>query len=251
MNLSLSDRSELDRSASEARKIVVKPIHTDRYLNPPANTPYPLEYSFHLLGDATGRRVLDLGCGSGEELIPLIRRGANVVGIDISPDLITIAKRRLLEEKLEADVRVGSAYDTELQDSSVDVIFCMSLIHHLDLPRLRKEMLRILRPGGFIVLKEPVRFSRTYDRLRSFLPNRQDVSDDEYPLTEDEFLGFQEGFQSDGLRFFRLPLVPLVQWAGPAASHAAFRLSNSLLAKFPAISSYATVAVVRLHKAAA
>lgn len=251
MSLSPRDRSELDRSASEARKIVVKPIQTDRYLNPPANTPFPLEYSFHLLGDATDLRVLDLGCGSGETLIPLIRRGANVIGIDISPDLIAIARRRLCEEKLEAEVRVGSAYDTELQDSSVDVIFCMSLIHHLELPRVRNEMLRILRPGGFIVLKEPVRFSRTYDRLRSFLPNHQDISDDEYPLTEDEFVGFQEGFKNDGLRFFRLPLVPLVQRTVPAASRAAFRLSNSLLTKFPAISFYATVAVVRLRKAAA
>ncbi len=251
MNLSSGDRSELDRSASEARKIVVNPIQIDRYLNPPADTPYALEYSFHLLGDATGLRVLDLGCGSGEELVPLIRRGANVIGIDVSPDLIAIAKHRLCEERLEGDVRVGSAYDTGLQDSSVDVIFCMSLIHHLELPRVRTEMLRVLRPGGFIVLKEPVRFSRTYDRLRSFLPNHQDISDDEYPLTEDEFIDFQEGFKSEGLRFFRLPLVPLAQRFAPAASPATFRLSNSLLTKFPAMSFLATVAVIRLRKAAA
>jgi len=250
MNLPVALQSELSRSASEARKIVVNFVPTDRYLNPPANTPYPLEYSFHLLGDATGRRVLDLGCGSGEELIPLIRRGANVIGIDVSPDLIAIAERRLCEGRLEAELRVASAYATELPDSSVDVIFCMSLIHHLELSRSKDEMLRILRPGGFIVLKEPIRFSRAYDRLRSFLPNHEDISDDEYPLTKDEFLGFQERFKSDGLRFFRLPLVPLVQRTIPAAQIPAFRLSNSLLTKFPSLSHYATVAVVRLRKSA-
>jgi SAM-dependent methyltransferase len=246
-NLPIRDQSELSRSASEARKTVLKPIQTARYLRPPANTPFPLEYSFYLLGDATGRRVLDLGCGSGEELIPLVHRGASVIGIDISPDLIALAERRLREQGVKAEVRVGSAYDTELPNSSVDVIFCMSLIHHLDLPRVKREMLRILRPDGFIVLKEPIRFNRSYDFLRSLLPNQEDISDDEHPLTKDEFLAFQEGFKSHGMRFFRLPFVPLAERIVPATYRAAFRVSDFLLTNLPAISCFATVAVVRLQ----
>jgi len=143
---------------------------------------------------------------------------------------------------------VGSAYDTELPDSSVEVIFCMSLIHHLDLPRARAEMLRVLRPGGLVVLKEPIRFSAGYGVLRSFFPSHEDISEDEHPLTRDEFRTFQEGFDSDGLRFFRLPFVPLVQRAIPKTTRTVLRTSDFLLRALPALSRYATVAVVRLRK---
>ncbi len=145
---STRDQSEIERSASEASKIVVKPVDVDRYLNPQANTPFALEYAFYLLGNVQGKVVLDLGCGSGETLIPLIRRGASLIGIDLSPDLIAIARRRLSDERLSATTYVGSAYETNLSNNSVDVIFCMSLIHHLDIATVREEMRRILRPGG-------------------------------------------------------------------------------------------------------
>jgi len=42
------DRAEIRRSAQEARKIVLKPADVERYLNPPADTAYALEYAFHL-----------------------------------------------------------------------------------------------------------------------------------------------------------------------------------------------------------
>jgi hypothetical protein len=109
-------------------------------------------------------------------------------------------------------------------------------------------MLRVLRPGGIEILKEPIRFSRGYGLVRSFLPAQEDVSDDEHPLSEDELQLVQKGFESDGLRFFRLPFVPLTQRVAPGATQAAFRFSDRLIAAFPLISRYATSAVVRLRK---
>lgn len=249
--LSTRDRLEVERSASEASKIVIKPVEVDRYLNPPANTAFPLEYAFHLLGDVRGKTVLDLGCGSGETLIPLVRRGAHVIGLDISPDLIEIARKRLEKAGLEATVRVGSAYETELPDASVDVLFCMSLIHHLDIARVREEMRRVLRPSGFVVLKEPVRFSKGYGFLRSLLPSHQDVSEYEHPLTRDEFRTIQEGFEVDGLRYFRLPFVPLVRRVLPGGQRKAYRLSDWMIRAFPKTTGYATTAAMRLRKAQA
>jgi SAM-dependent methyltransferase len=245
--LSVRDRSEVVRSASEAAKIVVKAAEINRYLNPSADTVYPLEYAFYLLGETRGKTVLDLGCGAGEELMPLLGRGANVIGIDISPELIDIAKRRLNDAQLSATVRVGSAYETGLPDGSVDIIFCMSLIHHLNIPRVKKEMQRVLRPGGFIVLKEPIRFSKVYAFLRSLLPAHEDISEYEHPLTQDELQTFQDGFVVDGLRLFRLPIVPVAQRLFPSLERNFFRLSNWALKKFPVTAHYATVAVLRLQ----
>jgi SAM-dependent methyltransferase len=250
MSNDLSERArlEVERSASEARKIVLQPVEVDRYLNPPPDTPFPLEYAFYLLGDVRGKRVLDIGCGSGETLIPLARRGADATGADISPDLITIANRRLKEAGVEARAEVGSAYETGYPDQSFDVVFCMSLIHHLDIAMVRDEMRRVLRPGGYIVLKEPIRFSKGYDFLRSLFPSHEDISEFEHPLTREEFTEVQEGFRVDGLRFFRLPFVPLAQRAMPSARRSAYFVSAWILHHMPAASRYATAGAMRLTK---
>ena len=239
---------EVERSAAEASKIVLRPVEVDRYLDPPKDTPFPLEYAFYLLGDVRGKTVFDMGCGSGETIIPLVHRGAQVSGIDISPELIAFAQRRLKAADLSANVRVGSAYETGMPDGSVDVVFCMALIHHLDIATVRDEMKRILRPGGYIVLKEPIRFSKGYDLLRSLLPAHDDISEYEHPLTREEFSIVQEGFQVDGLRFFRLPFVPIAQRISPAARRNAYLASGWILDKFPTAARYATTAAVRLHK---
>jgi SAM-dependent methyltransferase len=156
MNSQLTERNqaEIERSASEASKIILKPIdrtQIDRYLNPPADTPHGLEYAFHLLGDIRDKTVLDLGCGTGENIVPLLERGARVIGMDISPDLIALAQQRLCNAGLEASLSAGDAYATGLPDESVDVIFCMALIHHLDINLVRNEMWRVLRKGGAII----------------------------------------------------------------------------------------------------
>lgn len=252
MGMDLSEREQLEvgRSASEASKIVVKPVQVDRYLNPPPKTPFPLEYVFHLLGEVRGKTVLDLGCGSGENIIPLVHRGAHVIGIDISPDLISMAQQRLDNAGLNAIVRVGSAYKTELADESVDIVLSVSLIHHLDIAPAREEMRRVLRPGGFIVLKEPVRFSQGYGRLRSILSSHEDISEYEHPLTREELRAFQQGFAVTGLRYFRLPFIPLVQRVVPALQRPFWYASDRILIVLPSLERYATSVALRLQKRA-
>jgi SAM-dependent methyltransferase len=247
------DRAEIERSASEASKVVLKPLdraQIDRYLNPPADTPYGLEYAFHLLGDVRGKTVLDLGCGTGENIVPLLERGARVIAMDISPDLVAIAQKRLADANLEASVRVGSAYETGLPDESVDTIFCMALIHHLDIKLVRDEMWRILRKNGVVVLKEPIRFSKAYAWLRSLLPASEDVSEYEHPLTREELATMIQPFKVEGARYFRLPFVPLVSRVLPSKSDTALKASNWMLRHWPAAERYATGVAARLQKTA-
>ncbi len=68
--LSEWERVEAERSAAEASHIDVANLVADetqvvRYLGPPADTCYPLEYSYHLLGDERGKTVLEYACGDG------------------------------------------------------------------------------------------------------------------------------------------------------------------------------------------
>src|SRR5258708_6483362 len=89
------DRAEIERSAKEAPQIEIgRPdrVELKRYLNPPSDTAFSLEYAYWLLPDVRGKTVLDFGCGSGENLVPLVERGARVIGIDISPELIALSR---------------------------------------------------------------------------------------------------------------------------------------------------------------
>jgi SAM-dependent methyltransferase len=249
--LSLRDQAEVERSSVEAQNTVLKPVdplQVARYLAPPPTTPFALEYAFHLLGDVNGKSVLDLGCGTGSNLVPLIKRGAHTIGIDISPDLIRLARKRMDDAHLQSALQVGSAYDTGLPDASVDVIYCMSLIHHLEIARVREEMQRVLVPGGRIILKEPIRFSSTYTRLRKLLPAKDEVSDYEHPLTEHELATMTAPFQVEGKRFFRLPIVPLVNMVLPSMTQSLGKTDYHLLKRYPALERYATMVVMRLIK---
>jgi SAM-dependent methyltransferase len=245
--LDVRERDEIERSAAEAKETVLRPAEVERYLNPPADTAYPLEYAYYLLGDVRGKTVLDFGCGTGENIIPLKRRGANVIGIDISPDLIELAKRRALDAHVEADLRVASAYNTGLPDQSIDVIFSIALIHHLEIPRVQQEIARILRKDGYVVLQEPIRFSAAYNRLRNLLPARGDISEYEHPLTADEFKQLTEFFISSDTRWFRLPFVALYIRIFSKAPRLLWRASNWIINRVPPARRYATVAVTRLR----
>jgi SAM-dependent methyltransferase len=249
--LSERNQAEIERSASEAGKVVVKPVSradVDRYLNPRADTPYGLEYAFHLLGDVQGKTVLDLGCGIGDSILPLLEHGARVIAIDISPELVAIARQRVANDRYEATLMVGSAYETGLPNESVDVIFCMALVHHLDIRLVRSEMWRILRKGGVVILKEPVRFSKGYAWLRGLLPAKNDISDYEHPLTREELATLVEPFKVEGIRYFRLPFVPLISRALPSMGEATWKASNWILQRWPVAQRYATAVTTRLEK---
>jgi len=249
--ISERDRAEIERSAEEARRIILAGedrTQIDRYLNPPSNTLYPLEYAFYLLGDIRGKTVVDLGCGTGENIVPLVRREARVIGIDISPDLIGLAQQRLQNAHLEATLKVGSAYDTGLESGSVDIVFCMALIHHLDIGRARDEMLRILAKGGVVILKEPIRFSKTYAFLRSLLPAAENISEFEHPLTRAELATMTQHFEAQEARYFRLPWLPLVAKGLPFLRSAAWKADRWTLRRFPAAQHYATNVAMRLVK---
>lgn len=257
--LNVWERAEAGRSAAEASHIDVANLLADetqvvRYLNPPADTCYPLEYAFHLLGDVRGKTVLEYGCGDGLNTLALARRGAQVKALDISPDLIDIARQRLTANHLMADVEfiVGSAHDLPLPDDSVDVVFGIAILHHLDLALSAREVSRVLRKGGLAIFQEPARNSKLIKVLRGLIPyHSPDVSPFERPLTDKELATYAEGFSSHSSKAFLLPTTSLVS-AVPALRnrwiHTCHRVDAAVIQRLPSLAAYATVRVIEMVK---
>src|SRR4051812_29418767 len=161
------ERAEIARSTFEAlhtpdSRLVADERQVARYLRPATHTVYPLEYAYALLADVGGRTVVDFGCGSGANSLLLARRGARVIGVDISEALIRLARRRLEVNGLadRAQFIGGSAHDVPIKDAVVDVVLGIAVLHHLNVDAASREVHRILKPGGRAIFQEPVRDSR-------------------------------------------------------------------------------------------
>jgi ubiquinone/menaquinone biosynthesis C-methylase UbiE len=102
------------------------------------------------------KRVLDLGCGSGRNLIYLAKQSFDAYGIDIAKHGIEIAKKWLKKEGLKANLKVGNIYKKlPYKDNFFDAIISVRVINHgkiQDIRKLIKEIERILKPKGFIFI---------------------------------------------------------------------------------------------------
>jgi 2-polyprenyl-3-methyl-5-hydroxy-6-metoxy-1,4-benzoquinol methylase len=105
----------------------------------------------------TGAAV-DLGCGTGVVSMALAERGFRVTGIDHSPEMLEIARRKAAEHGLgdRVELRAGDVLDPGIEPGSADVVTCQGLLHHLeDLEPCVEVIARTLRPGGSFYISEP------------------------------------------------------------------------------------------------
>jgi SAM-dependent methyltransferase len=107
------------------------------------------------LGVTKGMKVLDLGCGDGTTALPEAKLGADVLGVDIAANLVEAGNRRAKDSGLtNCRFQEGDASDLrDLKDASFDLV--VSIFGAMFAPRpfdVAKEMARVTRPGGRIVM---------------------------------------------------------------------------------------------------
>jgi ubiquinone/menaquinone biosynthesis C-methylase UbiE len=96
--------------------------------------------------------LLDVGCGTGN-ILAQIQGEKALFGIDLSPQMIEAAKQNLGQK---ATVVVGDAEKLPWNNSMFDTVCCTFSFHHYPNPlNVLKEMQRVLKPGGFLVLADP------------------------------------------------------------------------------------------------
>ena len=129
---------------------------------------WTLERTLAELGDLTGKRVLDVGCGSGRYAAAAAERGADVVGIDLSPAMLALAATRARERGVSKRCRfVEAGFDGFDPDGRFDVVLMISVLEYRnslrsDLARLRaltldRAIVNVPRPHSWQTIVRRVR----------------------------------------------------------------------------------------------
>ena len=107
---------------------------------------YPWLYEAAEFRDHAGEKVLEVGCGSGCDLLQFAKHGAVATGVDITDRHLELARQRVgsLAAVVKADMR-----HLPFPDASFDYVYSHGVLHHCsEAEQAASEMLRVLRPGG-------------------------------------------------------------------------------------------------------
>lgn len=170
--------------------------------------PYlPAEYPFWILGDVRGKRILEVGCGDGTNAVLLALKGATVVGVDISPRAIEIARERARLHGV-ADRASFFAMPLEVylegERGRFDVICGFAFLHHVIalLDDVLAQLRTVAHEGTAFVFAEPVTLWRALRRLRMALPVRVHGTPDERPLEPPELAIVQHALPNAMVSYF-------------------------------------------------
>ena len=128
---------------------------------------YSLERHLPACFDAlnlAGKRVLEIGLGQGADSESLIRRGAGWTGVDLTAESVERVRTRLKVRNLPFDdLQQGSVLDLPFADNTFDMVFSHGVLHHVpEIRHAEKEIHRVLKPGGELVIMMYARWSLNY-----------------------------------------------------------------------------------------
>jgi SAM-dependent methyltransferase len=153
--------------------------------------------------DVVGKQVLDYGCGAGARSLEFARRGAEVVGIDISSVGVAQAAERAATEGLtNARFMVMDGEDMTFPTGTFDLVVGEAIIHHLDVARSYGEIARVLKDDGRAVFQEPLGHNPAIEIFRRLTPKLRTA--DEHPLRRRDLKLADRYFRQTRFHYFHL-----------------------------------------------
>ena len=185
--------------------------------------------------------VLEVGCGTGQIAAELLRRDPSLayVGVDLSPEMLELARARLTAYGPRATLRTAAAAAIPADDDSVDAAFGVDVLHHVpDRVAALRELRRVVRPGGRVVFLEgnPI-FPVTLALALAQREERGLLSISRRSLAVD--------FAAAGLVDVRADFAPLYTPPAPAPIAPALDTVDRALARMPVLRALALFVRVR------
>lgn len=167
-----------------------------------------------------GQQVLEVGCGTGVDLVRFAEGGARVTGIDLAESAIALARQNFAQRGLHARLLVGDGERLPFAQNRFDYVFAHGVVQYTaDGRRVVEEVQRVLRPGGQAVFQVYNRIS-WLNALSKLM--RVDLEHEDAPVlrkySPDEFRRLLDGFSEARLVFERFPVKSRLHggWKGLA-----------------------------------
>lgn len=107
-----------------------------------------------------GTKIIELGAGSGGDILYLSKLKANTTALDFSPKSISIINNRAKTQKIKIKTICKDCQKTGLPDNYFNLVFSIGLVEHFTKPLTAiKEQIRILKPGGYLIIDVPQKFN--------------------------------------------------------------------------------------------
>lgn len=133
------------------------------------------------MGDIRGKKLLDLGCGAGENSVYFAKKGALCVASDYSPGMVEVALQLAAANDVEIQGRTMNAIALDCPDNTFDFVYASNLLHHLPDPHAAiLEMYRVLKPGGKACFWDPLKHNPIINVYRQIATSVR--TEDETPL---------------------------------------------------------------------
>ncbi|MGH2684128.1 MAG: class I SAM-dependent methyltransferase [Actinomycetota bacterium] len=206
-------------------------------------------YGSQITQAGPGSRVLEYGCGTGSAAFELTERGADVVGIDISPVAVDRAAAEASTRGLEIGFTVMNAEALDFPDRSFDLVCGSGILHHLDLERCLPEIRRVMAPGATAVFLEPMGHNPLLNLYRRLTPSLR--TPDEHPLLLSDLDIARRSFGAVDAEYFQLLSVAALALGRLPGSarlvRAAEALDAWLFRHVPVLRRYAWITVITLR----
>lgn len=130
--------------------------------------------TFDYLGELDGRRVLDIGCGSGRYIVEALKRGAlHVTGIDPAPRMLNLASERITQLGMDKKVEFMEGYFPETAPAGeFDFAIVMGVMDYVeDAPKFVRNLRTVIRRGAIVSLPSTHWFRTPFRGFRYYLRN--------------------------------------------------------------------------------
>jgi 2-polyprenyl-3-methyl-5-hydroxy-6-metoxy-1,4-benzoquinol methylase len=159
------------------------------------------------LGDITGKRVLDVGCGRGEVSVYFARRGAKVTAFDISSEMLRFTQELAAINGVSVDTKHASAElmmqaFSEADKGSYDILYLGNVLHHVDMEKTLPQLFTLLKPEGTFASWDPVAYNPIINIYRRLAMGVRTV--DEHPFTKRDVAYLSSCFKETKIEFYWL-----------------------------------------------